>query len=95
MSKYRPLANFLRRQKTGTVTLTFAEIERIVGRLLPKASNASGWWQADAASRQPQKRIFAEAGIRAVPDMRHERVVFSRDHRVPLVGGPKATPTKP
>ncbi len=95
MSKYRPLANFLRRQKAGTVTLTFTEIERIVGRLLPKASNAAGWWQADAGSRQPQKRVFAEAGIVAVPDMRHERVVFSRGPSAPPVGDPKEPPTKP
>lgn len=78
MSKYGPLAIFLRRQKTEAVTLTFADIERIVGRLLPKASKASEWWQADAASTQPQKRLFAEAGIVAVPNVRGESVVFWR-----------------
>lgn len=78
MSKYRPLAIFLRRQKTETVVLTFAEIERIVSGLLPKASADPAWWQADAASPQPQQRQFAEAGFVARPDLRSETVRFDR-----------------
>ena len=89
MSKYLPLATFLRRQKTHPVELTFAEIERIVGRLLPKASKVPSWWQADAASRQPQQRVFAEAGIVAVPDPRHETVLFSRSKLAPSDADPE------
>ena len=81
MSKYLPLATFLRRQKTETVVLTFAEIERIVSGLLPKASADPAWWRADATSSQPQQRVLAEAGYLAAPDLRAERVQFSRDQR--------------
>ena len=78
MSKYLPLATFLRRQKTETVTLTFAEIERIVSGILPKASAHPVWWQADAASSQPQQRAFAQSGFTAEVDPRAETVRFSR-----------------
>ena len=78
MSKYLPLATFLRRHKTETVVLTFAEIERIVSGLLPKASADPAWWRADLASTQPQQRVLAQAGYVAALDVRAERVQFSR-----------------
>lgn len=78
MSKYLPLATFLRRQKTETVVLTFAEIERIVSGLLPKASADPAWWQADVASSQPQQRVLGDAGFTAEVDPRAETVRFAR-----------------
>ena len=47
MPKYAPLAAFLRRQKRAEVDLTFRDIERIVGGILPKAAAVDGWWRAD------------------------------------------------
>lgn len=82
MSKYLPLATFLRRQKTETVVLTFAEIERIVGRILPKASADPTWWRADATSLQPQKRVLFEAGFTAEANLRAETVRFSQTPRI-------------
>ena len=82
MSKYLPLATFLRRQKTETVVLTFAEIERIVSGLLLKASADPAWWQADASSSQPQQRVLFEAGFTAEADLRAETVRFSRTEPV-------------
>ena len=73
MSKYLPLATFLRRQKSETVVLTFAEIERIVSGLLPKASADPAWWQADATSSQPQQRMLAEAGYSYLGELERGR----------------------
>ena len=87
MSKYLPLATFLRRQKSQTVVLTFAEIERIVSGLLPKASADPAWWQANATSPQPQQRILFEAGFTAAPDFRAETVRFSRTPKRPSAVG--------
>lgn len=87
MSKYLPLATFLLRQKSETVVLTFAEIERIVSGLLPKASADPAWWQADATSSQPQQRMLAEAGYTAAPNLRSERVEFSKNQRRASPGG--------
>lgn len=82
MSKYLPLGNYLRRQKTESVLLTFADIERIVGRILPKASAAPAWWHADAESSKPQQRALVEAGFTAEADPRTETVRFSRTRPV-------------
>ena len=49
MAKYAPLASFLRRQKRAEVDLTFRDIERIVGGILPYAAAGDGWWRADAS----------------------------------------------
>jgi len=77
MAKYAPLVRYLRRQRTPEVTLTFRDIERIVGGLLPKASSDLEWWRAEAAaSAPPQKRAFAEAGFTPKPEIRSERVLF-------------------
>lgn len=79
MAKYAPLASFLRRQKRAEVDLTFRDIERIVGGILPKAATLDGWWRADpSGSRMPQHVAFAEAGFVAEPQMRTETVRFVR-----------------
>ena len=45
MGKYEPLAQFLRKQQTHEVRLTFSEIERIVGaKLPPSARKQRAWW---------------------------------------------------
>jgi len=79
MAKYAPLVRYLRRQRTPEVTLTFRDIERIVGGFLPKASSDLDWWRAEAAaSASPQMRAFAEAGFDLKPEIRSERVLFVR-----------------
>lgn len=79
MAKYTPLVRYLRRQRTTEVTLTFRDIERIVGGFLPKASSDLDWWRAEAAaSVSPQMRAFAEAGFDPKPEIRSERVLFIR-----------------
>ena len=67
MPKYTPLAVFLRRQKRIEVDLTFRDIERIVGGILPKAAAVDGWWRADPeGSPMPQHIAFADAGFDTV-----------------------------
>lgn len=79
MAKYEPLARFLRRQKAPEVELTFVEIERIVGALLPRAAMQADWWDGDAAgASQPQQVAFAGAGFVARASPREERVRFVR-----------------
>ncbi|MGA0545795.1 DUF7662 domain-containing protein [Brevundimonas sp. VNH65] len=79
MPKYAPLAAFLRRQKRAEVDLTFRDIERIVGGILPKAAAVEGWWSADPAGPvMPQHIAFAEAGFVAEPRIRAETVRFVR-----------------
>lgn len=90
MAKYAPLVRYLRRQRAQEVTLTFRDIERIVGGFLPKASTDLDWWRAEAAASAPQKRAFAEAGFTARPEIRSERVLFVRSASTSLNGSQAA-----
>ena len=79
MAKYAPLAAFLRRQKSAEVDLSFRDIERIVGGILPKAASLEVWWRVDTArAPMPQHLAFAEAGFVAEPRTRAETVRFIR-----------------
>ena len=54
MAKYAPLTTYLRRQKLAEVHLSFRDIERIVGGILPKAANDARWWlAAEGDAQQP------------------------------------------
>lgn len=92
MSKYAPLASFLRRQKRAEVDLTFRDIERIVGGILPKAAAVDAWWRANPSGPlMPQHMAFADAGFVAEPQMRAEFVRFLRkDAAGPLPGAENA-----
>jgi hypothetical protein len=79
MAKYTPLASYLRRQKRAEVDLTFRDIERIVGGILPKAATSDGWWRPDPSGPlMPQHTAFADAGFIAEPQSRSETVRFVR-----------------
>jgi len=51
MAKYAPLGSFLRRWKRTnagrSVDLTFTDVERIIGAILPRAASERDWWQND------------------------------------------------
>ena len=84
MAKYEPLVRYLRRQKKAEVELSFRDIERIVGGLLPKASANLGWWRVEhAPSALPQQREqgIAEIGWQdhAVFPALHHRQRATRD----------------
>lgn len=53
MSKYDPLCDYLLECKTDKVTLTFSEIEKIIGSSLPpSAYKYREWWANDASHTQ-------------------------------------------
>ena len=64
--KYDPLEEHLRsaRASRGTVTLSFAEIETLIGARLPKSAYSyREWWsnQSDVSNR-PQAKSWINAG---------------------------------
>lgn len=80
MGKYDALGAFLRRWKTrheaADADLSFLDVERIIGALLPRGAHHPDWWrnQPDAV----QCRAWLEAGFEAHPFQEAERVRFSR-----------------
>jgi hypothetical protein len=80
VGKYDPLEGHLRRQKAATYEMTFRDIERVLGELLPKSAHRPEWWanETKPATRHIQCRAWLRAGYRAVPHVPSERVRFSR-----------------
>lgn len=74
MGKYDSLARFLKRQKGAAVELSFTEIERRLGALLPKAANTAEWWRAEGA----QTRSWEPLGFVATLEPGSEQVRFDR-----------------
>jgi hypothetical protein len=79
MSKYEPLEQFLKRQTSNEVPLTFAEIERILGFTLPKASGDHRAWWSNNPSNNVMTRAWLAAGyVSERVDMDSRRLVFRR-----------------
>ncbi len=65
MTKYDPLTPHLRTAKTNTVTLSFPEVEVIIGAPLPRSAHEyREWWanQSDTSNR-PQAHSWLTAGF--------------------------------
>ena len=60
--KYDPLADYLAALTVDEVTLTFAEIEAIIGAPLPPSARLRTWWANTAGSAQA--RAWRSAGWR-------------------------------
>ena len=80
MSKYAPLADYLRAQALDSVKLGFAQIDMLVNGLPPSARNHDAWW---ANSRTDDTHSWAHQWIAAgwecgSLDRVNETVVFQR-----------------
>ncbi len=75
-TKYQPLVDHVAAQTEGAVTLSFTEIEAIVGRPLPETMqvNAAPWTRAEAALVWR----LADRGWRAQLDRLNRCVHFTR-----------------
>jgi hypothetical protein len=98
MGKYEPLAKFLRDQRTSEVSLTFADIERIVGtKLPPKAQHHRAWW-SNNPNNNVMTKVWLAAGFRSEQvDLEGRRLTFRRvdrpSARSPAESGqPKSAP---
>jgi hypothetical protein len=80
VAKYDPLCGYLRRQRASEFELTFAEIERVIGALLPHSAQRPQWWAnvADPQTTHVQRRAWGEAGYDAFLVLGKDRVRFKR-----------------
>lgn len=79
MNKYAPLGDFLRRQHLAEVSMTFSEIERVIGaKLPPRAQHYRAWW-SNSATNSVMTRVWLDAGFRSERvDMKGRKLVFRR-----------------
>ena len=90
MSKYAALRTFLAGKRVESVTMTFAEIEKIVGFKLPHSRKYPAWW-----SNNPTNNVMTsewlEAGYKTEQvDIAGERLVFRRARPVAKSAEPLA-----
>lgn len=77
-SKYFPLYQHLYAQDAQAVTLTFAEIEAIVGKPLPKSGKTlRAWWSNRDSGIQSQAWMSANFHVTEI-DIGAEKITFSR-----------------
>jgi hypothetical protein len=91
MSKYDPLGQFLKKQNSEMVPMTFREIERVTGTRLPASKRYPAWWSNNAWNNVMTK-VWLEAGFRSEQvDVARERLVFRRDAAAPKKGRSERT----
>lgn len=86
--RYGPLHDFLASGSDNVATITFADIEALVGELPASARLHRPWW---ANSANTQARAWRDAGWRVQSvDQASEQVVFARDNTGVVDGGRSA-----
>lgn len=80
MSKYAPLGGYLQRQRVDRITLTFSQIEQILGFVLPASAHTfRQWWENDEQSNRAPASSWMEAGWKTVDvSLTAGRVTFIR-----------------
>jgi len=78
-SKYHPLYAHLREGDEDTLTLTFAQVEALMGVPLPASARARRGWWSNRAAGSPQSAAWTEAGYRVEDvDLARDRVTFRK-----------------
>lgn len=91
MGKYEPLSEFLRRQTSDEVQMTFAQIERVLGtKLPPKAQHQRAWW-SNNPNNNVMTQAWLDAGFRSEQvDVEGRKVVFRKSLRQKQKASPES-----
>jgi hypothetical protein len=72
VNDYDALSEYLKKQARPELTLSFAEIEDIIGGALPRAAQRASWWDSlrSPQEKMPQREACLAAGYVAtrMPD---------------------------
>ncbi len=75
IKKYDPLRKFLFADPVLPLTLSFAQVEQILGSELPQSAYGRiRWWTNET---HEHSMSWLAAGLKAQPDLLHHRVTFS------------------
>jgi len=78
MPKYAPLGDFLRKQRSAQVPMTFAQIERVIGAKLPPSQYQRAWWSNNPWNNVMTK-VWLDAGfVTEQVDVEGRKLVFRR-----------------
>ena len=64
MTEYDALRDYLLKQKADEFTMTFEQIEEIIGDALPRAAQRASWWETERSpqEKRPQREACIAAG---------------------------------
>jgi hypothetical protein len=82
-SKYDALRDHLAGTRVRELQLSFPQIERIIGRPLPRSAYVHVWWWSNedpATTQHVQCRSWQTAGYDATPDLKARAVKFRKLH---------------
>ena len=78
-SKYQPLTRHLSAQRGGRVSMSFAEIERVLGAKLPASANTHRAWWSNNPRNNVMTKAWLDAGFQSEQvDIDGKKLVFSR-----------------
>lgn len=76
-SKYHPLSDYLRERGQEEVTLTFAQIEKLLGNPLPEGAHIEAGWWGNRKQGSPQAAAWLGAGYKVkAMSPAYKRVTF-------------------
>ncbi len=80
MGKYDPLYDYLRRKTASELEMTFRDVERVIGALLPNSAARPQWWanETDPATSHVQTRAWRDAGYDAFLITGEDQIRFRR-----------------
>ncbi len=79
MLTYEPLEKYLFQQTGTSVAMTFAEMERVIGRKLPPSAHKRNEWWSNNATNHSQAKAWLNAGFETANlDRKARKVVFKR-----------------
>lgn len=80
VSKYDPLHEYLAKSKLGQFTMSFVQIEELIGAGLPASADRPQWWEnaTDPNTSHVQCRAWLNAGYRAFLIAGSKKVRFEK-----------------
>ena len=94
MGVYEPITRYLRRTPGKSVRLSFKQVEKVIGRALPKSAYRYREWWANNPTGHSHARSWMEAGWRTEKvDLEKKELFFSKD--VPDSASSEAAPAAP
>jgi hypothetical protein len=84
MGKYEPLGQFLKKQKRDRIAISFAEIERVLGRKLPNSSKTHRAWWSNNPTNNVMTKEWLNAGFETEDvDISGEHLIFRKTKSTP------------
>jgi len=80
MSVYDPLRDHLKAFQFRDLELSFAEIEAILGRPLPRSAERPQWWANQVRPGHPQRKAWRATGYDAFLIADSRKVKFRKTH---------------